>query len=246
MGKFTKNSFVNSFLEIGSKLGEYKRKRKAMKIRKAIHKDYLNSKGLLVVALLVGLTMVSCKNHHEEEYHSVTDKIKSESKHYDGISIASDKFIEELNLMEITEGGHTFLVPDRKSEIKSYACSECHTKPLSELKGKDIKKSHWNIKLKHANEDMMNCVTCHNGDDMDNLKSLTGKKIDFNNSYKLCSQCHTKQFEDWKGGAHGKRIGSWAPPRASLTCVNCHNPHKPGFDSRWPAKFNTQKVHERK
>ena len=82
-------------------------------------------------------------------------------------------------------------------------------------------------------------------DDMDNLKSLTNNKIDFNKSYNLCNQCHTKQFEDWKGGAHGKRIGSWAPPRASMTCVNCHNPHKPHIASKWPVRYNTQKVKER-
>ena len=79
---------------------------------------------------------------------------------------------------------------------------------------------------------------------MNNLNTLTGKSIDFNSSYKLCSQCHSSQFEDWKGGAHGKRIGGWAPPRASLTCVNCHNPHSPSFETRWPSRFNTEQIEE--
>ncbi|WP_245574769.1 cytochrome c3 family protein [Gaetbulibacter saemankumensis] len=173
------------------------------------------------------------------------EKIQVEGNHYEGTSISSENYLEGLETIEISEGGQTFLIPERKSHIKSFACTECHSKPLAEMQEADIKKAHWDIKIVHANENTMNCVTCHNPSNMDELHSLTGKSIDFNNSYNLCSQCHSKQFEDWKGGAHGKRIGGWAPPRASMTCVNCHNPHQPHFESRWPARFNTQKVKER-
>ncbi|MEC3907791.1 cytochrome c3 family protein [Tamlana sp. 2201CG12-4] len=198
----------------------------------------------LVYGFIFLITLFSCK-HGEHEYHGVTDKIEAESENYHGTSISSEKYLEGLETIEITEGEHTFLIPERKGQIKSYACTECHSKALDKMQSEDGKKAHWDIKLMHANENTMNCVTCHNPDNMDNLKSLTGKDIDFNNSYNLCNQCHTKQFEDWKGGAHGKRIGGWAPPRASMTCVNCHNPHKPHFESKWPARFNTQKVKER-
>lgn len=201
---------------------------------------------ILIYSLFFMLTLVSCK-HHEEEYHGVMDKIEAEGKNYHGTPITSDKYIDQIKTMEITEGQHTFLIPERKSQIKSFACTECHSKPLEELQNTTAgKKAHWDINLVHANENTMNCLTCHNGNDMDNLTSLTKNKIDFNKSYNLCSQCHTKQFEDWKGGAHGKRIGSWAPPRASMTCVNCHNPHKPHIASKWPVRYNTQKAKERK
>ncbi len=198
-----------------------------------------------IYILFLMLTLTSCK-HHEEEYHGVIDKIEAKSRDYHGTTITSDKYIDHVKTIEITEGEHTFLIPERKSQIKSYACTECHSKSLSELQQNNTgKRAHWDINLVHANENTMNCLTCHNGDDMDNLKSLTNNKIDFNKSYNLCNQCHTKQFEDWKGGAHGKRIGSWAPPRASMTCVNCHNPHKPHIASKWPVRYNTQKVKER-
>lgn len=186
----------------------------------------------------------SCK-HSESEYHNLNEKIKGMSKDYQGTSISSESHIGDIETIEITEEGHTFLIPERKSHIKSYACTECHMKPLEELEGTASKKAHWDIDLIHADLNTMNCITCHNGNDMNSLKSLTGNPIDFNKSYLLCSQCHTKQFEDWKGGAHGKNIGGWAPPRAAMTCVNCHNPHKPGFDTRLPSWFNTQKVKER-
>lgn len=198
----------------------------------------------IVYSFIFLIALFSCK-HGEGEYHGVIDKIEVESKNYHGTSISSEQYLDGIKTIEITEGDHTFLIPERKSQIKSYACIECHSKPLTQMQSEDVKKAHWDIKLVHANQNTMNCITCHNPENMDNLKSLTGNNIDFNTSYNLCNQCHTKQFEDWKGGAHGKRIGGWAPPRASLTCVNCHNPHKPHFESRWPARFNTQTVKER-
>ncbi|MFD2565943.1 cytochrome C [Pseudotenacibaculum haliotis] len=199
----------------------------------------------LIYFLLFSLLITSCKKH-KEEYHSITDKIEAESKNYHGVDLSSETFFGDFKMIKISEGEHAFLIPERKGEIKLYACTECHTKPLPKMKGEDVKKAHWNIEIKHAGSQTMNCITCHNSDNMDELTSITGKSIDFNMSYKLCSQCHTKQFDDWKGGAHGKKIGGWAPPRASLTCVNCHNPHNPSFESKWPARFNTQKIEERK
>jgi len=194
----------------------------------------------------IALVMFSCKDN-KEEYHSVLEKIEAESKDYHGTTISSDLYISEIKSIEITEGEHTFLIPERKSKIKSYSCSECHAKSLKQLEdGRSGKKAHWDINLKHANEITMNCATCHNGDDMDNLKSLTDTAIDFNYSFKVCSQCHNKQFQDWKGGAHGKRLESWAPPRLSNTCVNCHNPHDPHFETRYPDRFNTEYENERK
>ena len=31
----------------------------------------------------------------------------------------------------------------------------------------------------------MNCITCHNGKNLDELTSITGKSIDLNKSYKV-------------------------------------------------------------
>ncbi len=194
---------------------------------------------------LFGCLLINCK-HKEGEYHDVIEKIEAESKKYHDILMSSEAYIGDIETIEITEGDHTFLIPERKGQIKSYACIECHSKPLSDMQDDTpTRKAHWDIKVNHADENAMNCVTCHNGNDMNHLKSLTGREIDFNLSYKLCSQCHTSQFQDWKGGAHGKNIGGWAKPRAAMTCVNCHNPHQPQIESRWPVQFNSQKARER-
>lgn len=202
-----------------------------------------NRNAIYYFLILLTVLITSCKK--EGKYHSITEKIEAEQKPYHG-KLTSEELLADTELIKITEGEYTFLIPERKGKIKSYACIECHSKPLSQMKASNGKKAHWNMKLNHAKSETMNCTTCHNGADMNNLKTLTGKSVDLNFSYKVCAQCHSSQFEDWKGGAHGKKVAGWAPPRASMTCVNCHNPHSPSFGKRWPAKFNTQKAIERK
>ncbi|MEM7380555.1 MAG: cytochrome c3 family protein [Bacteroidota bacterium] len=199
-----------------------------------------------LIVLLIFCAFSSCK-HKESGYHSLKEKIEEESKHYEDPGISSEVYIGELQTIEISEGGHTFLIPERKSQLKSFACTECHSRPLSEMPSPPgQQQAHWDIKIIHADSQTMNCATCHNGSDMNHLNSLAGIEIDFNQSYKLCAQCHSSQFEDWKGGAHGKNIGGWAKPRAAMSCVNCHNPHEPQIASKWPVRYNTQKVKERK
>lgn len=202
-----------------------------------------NRTPLYNVVLLLAVTLVSCKGG-EEEYHSVTNKIEAKQTPYHG-KLSSEELLEGTELISITEGEYTFLIPERKGQIKSYACIECHSKPVAQMKGNEIQKAHWDIKINHASTETMNCATCHNPEDMNQLNTLIGANVDFNLSHKLCIQCHSTQFEDWKGGAHGKKVAGWAPPRASMTCVNCHNPHSPGFEKKWPVQFNTKTELER-
>lgn len=203
----------------------------------------MSKRGWFIGLLILGC-MLSCK--HKEEYHSLEEKIEEESKRYLDPGITSEAFIGDIRTLEIEEGGHWFSIPERQSQIRSYACTECHSKPLDQMQSASAhQRAHWDIELNHADANTMNCATCHNGNDMDNLNSLVGKDIGFNLSYRLCSQCHSLQFKDWQGGAHGKNIGGWAKPRVAMTCVNCHDPHKPQIASKWPVRFNTQKVLER-
>lgn len=139
---------------------------------------------------------------------------------------------------------HTLI---RKNKITQYPCSTCHIEPLEALQTttqentSSTQQAHWDTKLNHAAESVMNCLTCHTADDMDNLHTLTGEAVDFDHSYQLCAQCHDQQYDDWEGGAHGKQIGGWAPPRVINNCVDCHNPHQPDWDTRWPAVTNAGK-----
>ncbi len=133
-------------------------------------------------------------------------------------------------------------VRTRTEDLVSYPCSTCHTEPVDVLKQASQAEgqlAHWDVELDHADQTTLTCTTCHNVDpttsDVDTLRTLTGGSLSFDASYQLCAQCHADAYEEWVGGAHGKRVGGWAPPRVIQSCVECHNPHQPQWDIRWPA-----------
>ncbi|MCB0759915.1 MAG: cytochrome C [Flavobacteriales bacterium] len=198
--------------------------------------------------LFVGVTMLfSCGGPQEGAHHTVDDKIREMIDSNAQAISDSVYYLDNLSeLVKVIYDDVQFHVPERKGQIQAFACSECHIGALDKMSSMDEdKQAHWNVSIVHADASIMNCLTCHSENNMDVLHSLTGNTIDFNESFKLCGQCHNKQFDDWKGGAHGKQLGGWSNPRVSMTCVNCHNPHAPAFESRWPARYNTQKVIER-
>ncbi len=191
------------------------------------------------ILVVLTLSVISCNSHNE--HHGVMENVKQNDADFKGIETTSERYTNHIQTIEITEEEHSFLIPERKSQIKSFECTSCHTKDIEQMKRGEGKKAHWDISINHANTDVMTCLTCHNGDEMNTLKSITGKSIDFNLSYKVCMQCHTTQFEDWKGGAHGKKLGGWSTPRVSNSCVNCHNPHSPSHEKKWPAWHSSKK-----
>jgi hypothetical protein len=107
------------------------------------------------------------------------------------------------------DGVPAFYIAARMAELRRFPCRECHTEPLERLKARKRteKNAHWEIELRHAGEQTMACATCHAGGNM-----------------------------DWTGGAHGKRLGGWAPPRVISNCTACHNPHQPKLEKRWPSR----------
>ena len=58
---------------------------------------------------------------------------------------------------------------------------------------------------------------------------LNGEVIPFDESYRLCGQCHGSVYKDWKLGIHGRRVGQWDGNKLYLLCAHCHDPHNPKF-----------------
>jgi hypothetical protein len=202
----------------------------------------------IVIGLIVGSAFLfSCGGPHEGGHHTIDDKIQEMTDPNSQAVSDSAYYLDNLSeLVQVIYDDIKFHIPERKGQIQSFACSECHIGSLDKMSPiPSDQQAHWNISIEHADPSIMDCTTCHTDDNMDMLHSLTGTAIDYDESFKLCAQCHNQQFDDWKGGAHGKQLGGWATPRVSMTCVNCHNPHAPAFKSRWPARYNTQKVKER-
>lgn len=200
-----------------------------------------------VIVLAIALLASACGSH-EHKYHSVLERIAHEGKDTVFTGINNHDLVEEdyvkAEVVDYTDAA--FYVESRSRKLVHFECSECHSKPLDQLRvdaPMSGKKAHWNISLKHAHSTVMKCNTCHEMDGTpDQLIGLQGDSISYDHCYKLCGQCHSTQYKDWQGGAHGKKLGGWTKPRIVKTCTGCHNPHQPAFNRRWPARLNTDQV----
>lgn len=204
---------------------------------------------LKIVTLVVIIGFVSCSSNEEnKKYHGVIEKIKDLEKDSIEYAVKSTDLLDKTNLILVETKEESFYITDRKSKIKRFKCSECHSKSIPELKAtnKTGVKAHENIQLNHATLAELNCTSCHPSQNLDHLKSNLNAPIDFNESFKVCAQCHSSQYKDWLGGAHGKRVKGWVNPRISHTCVDCHNPHSPKFEKRFPARLNKKFIEQRK
>jgi hypothetical protein len=116
-----------------------------------------------------------------------------------------------------------------------FPCSGCHDEEWETNQERRVLDMHEEI-VESFNHDSDNrwCLDCHNVDNRDYLKLASGKLVSYEESYKLCGQCHGDKLRDWKVGVHGKRTGEWNGKKEYLLCVHCHNPHSPKFKSLKP------------
>ncbi len=114
-----------------------------------------------------------------------------------------------------------------------FPCTDCHADMTPNLERRELVDEHTNIVLHHA-EGQRWCLDCHNPNDRDKLRLVSGEVIPFTESYRLCGQCHGDKYRDWKVGIHGKRTGFWNGDKEYLLCAHCHNPHDPSFKPLTP------------
>ena len=121
-----------------------------------------------------------------------------------------------------------FPVPKPPFTPGIFPCSDCHKDMKPNPKRRTLTDEHTNIVLNHAQGQRW-CLDCHDTYDRDKLHLVNGQRISFEESYRLCGQCHGDKYRDWKVGVHGKRTGMWNGEKQYLLCVHCHNPHDPAF-----------------
>lgn len=116
-----------------------------------------------------------------------------------------------------------------------YPCNECHADLEPNPVRRELVDMHDSISsiFDHDSENRW-CLDCHDIKNRDYLKLASGKLLSFDESYKLCGQCHGDKLRDWKVGVHGKRTGDWNGKKQYLLCVHCHNPHSPRFKTVKP------------
>lgn len=122
-----------------------------------------------------------------------------------------------------------FAVPPPPFSPEIFPCSQCHNEDQpTNKKRRKLKMEHKDIVLQHDQEHRW-CLDCHDSDNRDQLRSASGEPIKFEESFRLCGQCHGDKLRDWRIGIHGKRTGEWNGKKEYLLCVHCHNPHSPKF-----------------
>ena len=114
-----------------------------------------------------------------------------------------------------------------------FPCTGCHKDlPVNRTK-RVLTDMHTDIVLKHDAEHRW-CLDCHDATNRDQLHLASGEPVPFEESYRLCGQCHGEKYRDWRAGVHGRRVGQWNGAKRYLLCVNCHSPHEPRFKSLPP------------
>lgn len=146
------------------------------------------------------------------------------------------------------------LLPPPEMDDEYWPCSDCHEDEPTNRERREFEDEHEDLELAHGD---LWCLSCHDAEDRDRLHLADGTEVKFENSWQLCTQCHSKKLADWRAGVHGKRTGHWRGPSEYRTCVGCHNPHSPPFEPIAPkpppvrpeqitgtSKRNTEKPHE--
>jgi hypothetical protein len=109
-----------------------------------------------------------------------------------------------------------------------FPCSGCHASMTPNRTRRVLSDMHTDIVLKHDEEHRW-CLDCHDADNRDFLHLASGERVPFEESYRLCGQCHGEKLRDWRAGVHGRRSGEWNGHKTYLLCAHCHNPHQPRF-----------------
>jgi len=135
----------------------------------------------------------------------------------------------EVEAAATEEAAGAYRVPPPPfSDDGIFPCSECHADMEVDTIRRELEDFHDDIHLDHGPADRW-CFDCHNPDDRDRLRLANGTLIGFDESYRLCGQCHGTIFRDWREGIHGRRVGYWNGAKSYLLCAHCHNPHAPRF-----------------
>jgi hypothetical protein len=114
-----------------------------------------------------------------------------------------------------------------------FPCSGCHASLAVNRTRRELTEMHTDIVLKHDEQHRW-CLDCHDPLNRDVLHLASGEPVPFEESYRLCGQCHGEKLRDWRAGIHGRRVGEWNGHKSYLLCAHCHNPHQPLFRSLAP------------
>ncbi len=119
-----------------------------------------------------------------------------------------------------------FEIVPREDRLTYYPCMACHQVMEVNYQERDLAQTP-HLKEQPHGQGRFWCLTCHDPDDRNSLRTLKGERVGFSETHLVCEQCHSHRGQDWFHGAHGKRVDNWQGQRAIYTCTECHDPHNP-------------------
>lgn len=128
-----------------------------------------------------------------------------------------------------------FKVVPQKDKLTFYPCSQCHKVMPPNPQPRKLEAAPHPAALRHGKGRVW-CVSCHSLDDRDFLRTVRDEKVDFDQAYLVCGQCHFNRQKDWYFGGHGKRVSNWKGDRLIYSCTHCHDPHDPATKPRQASK----------
>jgi hypothetical protein len=189
---------------------------------------------LAIFVLLSAITMMAILR--SEEVHVTQDA--GGTRAYGPADFPEIDFDEPLlpavlAAAESEEPGVFNVPPAPFSEEGIFPCSECHADLEINYERREMEYMHEDIQLSHGPAERW-CFDCHNAEDRDRLRLVNGTLVGFDESYRLCGQCHGTIYRDWREGIHGRRRGYWDGAKSYLLCAHCHDPHHPRFEALEP------------
>ncbi|MCP4899568.1 MAG: hypothetical protein GY906_21595, partial [bacterium] len=129
--------------------------------------------------------------------------------------------LEGMNELTAAQDAEAVTVPPPPfSDPDIFPCTECHADLDVNPERRELEMMHDEIELNHGPKERW-CFDCHNPDNRDHLRLASGELIGFDESYRLCGQCHGTIYRDWRQGIHGQRRGYWNGQKSYLLCAHC-------------------------
>ena len=124
-------------------------------------------------------------------------------------------------------GEATVEIVPRTPYLATYPCGlQCHDDREPDPTPRELVSFHAGREIDHG-PGLDWCGDCHSIDDPDRLHLLSGVPVGFDESDRICGQCHGPKHRDWEHGVHGLTTGGWIGTVSRRLCTACHNPHGP-------------------
>ena len=128
-------------------------------------------------------------------------------------------------LAPLPPDGQAVLLDEPEMDDEYWPCTDCHEGEPVNARVRVLDDEHDEMTFDHGTTW---CLDCHDAQE-DALHLASGKHVDFDDTSRLCTQCHGEKLADWEAGVHGKRTGHWRGPKDYEPCIACHDPHDPTF-----------------